>query len=206
MASTILRIEVRDDLTSVAYEECFLKETSECGTDEDCEGLTEYKYSPFSDVPETKTESHKLTYICEGCQCVGYECFEDEDCPDGYTCEEGTCVPPECLTDEDCPQGYYCDEYSCVQEEEPGEPEEEPGEEAPVGPGEEPEEEQPPFMEPEEVAKEVIPLLEETAPPQDEMQELWDTMLSGVWCAVAILLLVALAYILLKRRKRKAKE
>ncbi len=204
---------------SIGNDACLLRKTSECGVDEDCQPSYEkYDEGVYMDIPyenkdmdpEKSKSKSKLFYLCEECQCVSYECFEDSDCPDGYTCENNTCTPPECFEDEDCLTGYYCEEYECVQEEQPEGEEPEDGGPAGIGSeeiGEEPlRPEQPPFPEPAEIAKEVVPLLEEAEKADDLDRELWETIITGVWIALFIILLIAILYVIFSRKKRRTRK
>ena len=184
---------------SIANDVCFLKDSSQCGLDSDCEGMVGQAITPFG-------HTIQLSYICENCQCVGYECTPDSLCPSGYTCEDGNCIPPDCFVDSDCASGYECVNYNCVKEA-TEEPEEEPSETGGIGEEPLPEEEveQPPFPKPSEIVKEVLPFVEGTE-PEEPKDGFWETVIRGVWILLLVLIVLGLFYALIYRKKKKKKE
>lgn len=199
----------------------------ECNSDSDCEEC--YYCSIATETCKLKADTQCLMdsdcsyfgggYACNSCNCTPPECSTNFDCPDDeycldYNCtdvecdcgyvENHQCHHYECCDDSDCPSDQECESHECIipSGEEPGTGPEAPEITPPIA--------EPPFLDPEEISKEVIPLVggEDGSVGQGGTWEI-ETVFSklcSVPVAILLLPLLLLLFFLLFKKKKKKKE
>ena len=178
------------------------------------DGRAYYDSKPPEDDSYTAEDAESLFFACIDCECVLVECFVDLDCGPGCECEGYACIceeepqepPPyrECWVDYDCPSNEYCDDGFCreIPEAEPEEEPEETGEGEIAIIEEETSEGEPPLPEPEEIAKDVIPLVGGSE-EGGEVSETWASVNEWGWLLFLLIVIGAAIYIFFINKTRK---
>lgn len=84
-----------------------------------CSVIVDPEDRPTNCEPDDTDDPCGAGYACERNddglhQCVSAECYEEDDCDDGFFCLNHFCVEGQCTKSDECELSHYCFEYFCI--------------------------------------------------------------------------------------------